>query len=91
MYPWQAVKVTGARLKVYRSSQHGRRHFLPRLRHRPFLRECRMLPSIIDIQSATTTTIPAVVPPSPHPGRRRIKWMERANRLPTFERYPPRQ
>ena len=49
----------------------------------------KMLPGIIDIQSATFDN-PDAVPATVHIQiAERIGWMERAHELPVFERYPP--
>ena len=46
-------------------------------------------PGLIDVQSATYDD-PNAVPPQAHiQVAERIKWMERAHELPTFERFPP--
>jgi hypothetical protein len=48
-----------------------------------------VLPGIVDIQSATYDD-PDAVPAMVHiQTAERIRWMERAHELPTFERYPP--
>jgi hypothetical protein len=58
---------------------------------RTLLHQCRMLPGIMDIQSATYDD-PDSVPARAHiQVADRIRWMERAHELPAFERYPPRE
>ena len=90
MYRLDAVKVTRGALKVYESSEHGRRHFCPDCGTGIFYTNTEMLPGIIDIQSATYDD-PNAVPPRAHIQiADRIGWMERAHELPAFERYPPR-
>lgn len=89
MYPETALKVTKGTPKVYASSQHGRRHFCPDCGTGLFYVNAEMLPSIVDIQSATFDD-PDVVPAQAHVQvAERLKWMERANELPMFQRYPP--
>lgn len=89
MYPEAAVKVTKGRPKVYVSSQHGRRHFCPDCGTGLFYTNTEVLPGIIDIQSATYDD-PNVVPAQAHVQvAERLAWMERANELPMFQRYPP--
>src|SRR5215471_16458514 len=53
MYRRDAVKITGSAPKIYNSSEHGRRHFCPDCGTGLFYINDRMLPGIIDIQSAT--------------------------------------
>jgi len=91
MYRHDAVKVTRGRPKVYESSEHGRRHFCPNCGTGLFYTNAKVLPGIIDIQSATYDD-PNAVPPRAHiQVAERIQWMERAHELPTFERYPPQK
>jgi len=91
MYRLDAVKVTKGAVKVYASSEHGRRHFCPDCGTGLFYTNVEMLPGIIDIQSATYDD-PNAVPVRAHiPVAERIGWMERAHELPAFERYPPRE
>jgi hypothetical protein len=90
MYRKDAVTVTRGALKVYASSEHGRRHFCPECGTGLFYTNAQNLPGIIDIQSATYDD-PDAVPPRAHVQvAERIAWMERAHELPAFERYPPR-
>jgi len=89
MYPKDAVKVTKGTPKVYASSEHGRRFFCPDCGTGLLYENAVMLPNIIDIQSATYDD-PDLVQPQAHIQiADRIKWMERAQELPMFERYPP--
>lgn len=91
MYRLDAVKVTKGAVKVYASSEHGRRHFCPDCGTGLFYTNLEMLPGIIDIQSATYDD-PNAVPVRAHiQVAERIGWMERAHELPAFERYPPRE
>ena len=89
MYPADAVTVTKGTAKVYNSSEHGRRHFCPECGTGLFYVNDKMLPGIIDIQSATYDD-PDAVPAQAHiQVAERIGWMERAHELPTFEHFPP--
>ena len=91
MYPKDAVTVTKGTLKAYASSEHGRRHFCPDCGTGLFYTNLKMLPGIIDIQSATYDD-PEAVPARAHiQVAERIGWMEHAHKLPAFERYPPRK
>ena len=53
MYPQDAVKVTKGEPKIYQSSQHGRRHFCADCGTGLFYTNAKVLPGIIDVQSAT--------------------------------------
>jgi hypothetical protein len=91
MYKLDAVKVTKGTPKVYASSEHGRRHFCPDCGTGLFFTNEKILPGIIDVQSATYDN-PDAVPARAHiQVADRISWMERAHELPVFERYPPQQ
>jgi len=91
MYKLDAVKVRNGTPKVYASSEHGRRHFCPNCGTGLFFTNEKVLPGIIDVQSATYDN-PDSVPARAHiQVADRISWMERAHELPVFERYPPQQ
>jgi hypothetical protein len=91
MYKLDAVEVRKGTSKVYASSEHGRRHFCPDCGTGLFFTHEKILPGIIDIQSATYDN-PDSVPARAHiQVADRISWMERAHELPVFERYPPQQ
>jgi hypothetical protein len=91
MYRLDAVKVTKGAVKVYASSEHGRRHFCPDCGTGLFYTNVEMLPGIIDIQSATYDDPDAVPARAQIQVAERIGWMEHAHELPAFERYPPRK
>ena len=75
--------------KVYESSEHGRRHFCADCGTGLFYINANILPGIIDIQSGTYDD-PNAVPAMVHiQTAERLRWMERAHELPSFERYPP--
>jgi hypothetical protein len=89
MYKANAVKVTKGKPKTYSSSENGRRQFCPECGTGLFYVNDKMLPGIIDIQSATYDD-PNVVPPQAQIQiADRIGWMEHAHELPKFERFPP--
>ena len=89
MYPAEAVKVTKGTPKTYASSAHGRRQFCGDCGTGLFYTNADVLPGIIDIQSATYDD-PDAVPAQVHIQiAERIRWMERAHKLPMFERFPP--
>ena len=89
MYPEDAVRVTKGAVRVYVSSEHGRREFCADCGTGLFYRNTEVLPGIVDIQSATYDN-PDAVPAQAHiQVADRISWMADAHTLPSFERYPP--
>ena len=89
MYPDAAVRVTKGAVRVYVSSEHGRREFCADCGTGLFYRNEENLPGIIDIQSATYDN-PDAVPAQAHiPVAECISWMADAHTLPTFDRFPP--
>ena len=89
MYPDAAVRVTKGAVRVYVSSEHGRREFCADCGTGLFYRNEENLPGIIDIQSATYDN-PEAVPAQAHiQVAERISWMADAHTLPTFDRFPP--
>lgn len=89
MYKEGAVTVTRGTLKVYRSSEFGRRYFCVDCGTGLFYSNAHILPGIIDVQSSTYDD-PDCVPARAHiQVAERIGWMVHAHELPTFERYPP--
>jgi hypothetical protein len=91
MYKLDVVKVTKGTPKVYASSEHGRRHFCLDCGTGLFFTNEKILPGIIDVQSATYDNADAVPARAHIQVADRISWMERAHELPVFERYPPQQ
>ncbi len=91
MYPDSAVKIQKGIPKVYKSSEHGRRHFCGDCGTAIFYFNEQMLPGIVDIQSATYDD-PNVIPARSHiQVAERIDWMKTAHSLPQFDRYPPQK
>ena len=89
MYPDEALRVTKGAVRVYKSSEHGRREFCADCGTGLFYRNAEVLPGIVDIQSATYDN-PDAVPAQAHiQVADRIGWMAEAHSLPAFERYPP--
>ncbi len=89
MYAQTDFTVTQGTVKIYASSQDGRRHFCPDCGTGLFYTNDKLLPGIIDIQSATYDD-PSLVPPRAHIQiADRISWMGAAHELPAFERFPP--
>jgi hypothetical protein len=88
MYPAHAVKLTKGSPKVYVSSEHGRRHFCGECGTGLFYFNAKVLPDIVDVQSATYDN-PDAVPARIHiQVAERIGWMENAHQLPKLDRYP---
>lgn len=91
MYPAAAVKIKKGILKIYNSSENGRRHFCRDCGTGIFYFNEKILPGIVDIQSATYDN-PNLVPARAHiQVAERIEWMKEAHHLPEFERYPPQK
>jgi hypothetical protein len=87
MVPAGELRVTG-QPKVYRSSEHGRRHFCEACGTGLFYVNEVLLPGMVDIQTGTLDD-PNALPPRAHiQVAERIAWMETAHELPAFERYP---
>lgn len=84
-----ALRVTKGTPKVYKSSENVRRHFCPECGTGLFYVNEKMLPGIIDIQSATNDDPDAVPAQVQIQVAERIGWMERAHELPAYERFPP--
>ncbi|HRK17779.1 MAG TPA: GFA family protein [Hyphomicrobiaceae bacterium] len=89
MYPANAVSITKGAVKVYRSSEHGRRHFCPDCGTGLFYTNDHVLPGIIDVQICTYDDADAMAPRAHVQVAERLKWMETAHTLPTFDRFPP--
>lgn len=89
MYPQSALRVTQGTPATYASSEHGRRRFCANCGTGLFYTNEDSLPGIVDVQSATLDD-PDALPALAHiQVAERIRWMERAHELPTFERFPP--
>ena len=86
MYQLDAVKVTSGNLKVYESSEHGRRQFCPTCGTGLFYTNAEISPGIIDIQSATLDDPDAVAAPIHPQIAERIGWMKHAHELTAHER-----
>ena len=87
-FPADAVKVVAGQPKVYRSSEHGRRHFCPDCGTGLFYFNAVNLPGIADVQTATLDDPDAISPQIHVQTAERLAWMERAHELPAFPRYP---
>jgi hypothetical protein len=87
MVPAERLSVAG-RPVVYRSSEHGRRHFCGACGTSLFYVNEAVLPGMIDVQTGTLDN-PDALPAQAHiQVAERIAWMRTAHELPTFERYP---
>ena len=91
MFARDAVKIEKGAVKIYHSSEHGRRHFCPDCGTGLFYSNEQVLPGIIDVQSATLDDPNAFAPQAQIQIADRIGWMARAHELPRFDRYPPRE
>ena len=81
-------RVTRGEAKVYASSEHGRRHFCPACGTGLFYTNDQIFPGQTDVQSATLDTPEALPPTARIQVAERIAWVEDADALPAFQRYP---
>ena len=81
-------RVTQGEAKVYASSEHGRRHFCPGCGTGLFYTNDQIFPGQTDVQSATLDTPEALPPTARIQVAERIAWVEDADALPAFQRYP---
>lgn len=93
MVPWvafakDALVVESGQPKVYRSSEHGERHFCPHCGTGLFYFNEQILPGIVDIQSVTLDDA-ADRPPQAHiQVADALPWESSLDELPRFDRYP---
>ncbi|MDX2233464.1 MAG: GFA family protein [Hyphomonadaceae bacterium] len=88
-FPVDAVNVVKGAPVTYASSADGRRQFCGACGTGLFYLNAVNLPGIIDIQTATLDD-PAALPAQVHiQTAERLPWMEDAQALPAFDRYPP--
>ena len=90
MFKAAEVTVTRGAPKVYDSSKDGRRHFCADCGTSLFYANARMLPGMIDVQSATLDDPNSLAPRIHIQVAERLTWMENAHTLPAFERFPPK-
>ena len=93
MVPWIAfapeeLTITQGAAKVYRSSEHGERHFCGACGTGLFYYSETMLPGIVDIQSVTLDDPDAFVPQAHIQVADRLVWEDGLADLPKFERFP---
>ena len=87
MVPAGQLRITGEPT-VYRSSEHGRRHFRGACGTSLFYVDEAVLPGMVDVQTGTPDD-PSALPAQAHiQVAERIDWMTTAHGLPVFERYP---
>jgi hypothetical protein len=87
MVPAGQLRITGEPM-VYRSSEHGRRHFWGACGTSLFYVNEAVLPGMVDVQTGTLDD-PSALPAQAHIQlAERIDWMTTAHELPVFERYP---
>lgn len=89
MFPEAAVTIEKGSPKIYRSSEHGRRHFCPDCGTGLLYTNAQILPGIVDVQIATFDDPAALAPRTQNQVAERIGWMAGAHELPAFDRYPP--
>ncbi len=89
MFASGAVKIEKGAVKVYHSSEHGRRHFCPECGTGLFYTNDEILPGITDVQSTTLDDPNSLAPQAHIQIADRIGWMAHVHVLPTFDRFPP--
>jgi hypothetical protein len=87
-FPEASLRLAKGQPKVYRSSEHGRRHFCGDCGTGLFYYNAVNLPGIADVQIATLDDPNAIAPQIQVQAADRLAWMEGAQKLPAFERYP---
>ena len=87
-FPESSLRIVKGKPKVYRSSENGRRHFCADCGTGLFYFNAVNLPGIADVQIATLDDPNAVAPEIHVQTAERLAWMEGAQKLPAFERYP---
>jgi hypothetical protein len=81
------IAITGE-TRVYESSEHGRRHFCGKCGTGLFYTNDVIFPGQTDVQSATLDDPDALPLQAQIQTAERIGWMETAQDLPSFHRYP---
>lgn len=87
-FPESSLRIVKGNPKVYDSSENGRRHFCADCGTGLFYFNAVNLPGIADVQIATLDDPSAVAPQIQVQTAERLAWMEGAQNLPAFERYP---
>ena len=93
LVPWIAfaaadLTVTQGEAKVYRSSEHGERHFCGDCGTGLFYFNETMLPGIVDIQSVTLDNSEDFIPQAHIQMADSLPWEAGLEALPKFERFP---
>lgn len=87
-FPAASFKLLQGELRDYASSALATRSFCPTCGTGITYRNETNLPGLIDVQGGTLDD-PDALPPQIHvQTAERLSWMETANELPAFERYP---
>ncbi|MFN4092025.1 MAG: GFA family protein [Brevundimonas sp.] len=87
LVPTDQLKITGETV-AYASSEHALRHFCGACGTGLFYTNDVIFPGQTDVQSATLDDPDALTLQAQIQTAERIKWMETANDLPSFHRYP---
>lgn len=88
MFKSEQVQLTRGPVKVYASSEHGRRSFCPDCGTSLFYENAKILPGIIDVQSATLDDPDALPPRLRIQMADRLGWVDGIAALPAHERFP---
>ena len=93
MVPWiafarDALTIESGSPRVYRSSEHGERHFCPDCGTGLFYYNEQVLPGIVDIQSVTLDDAAERAPQAHIQVADSLPWESTLEALPRFERFP---
>ena len=87
IYPAGALNVIGVP-RIYRSSEHGRRHFCGDCGTGLFYTNDVALPDMVNVQSATLDEAAAYAPAAQIQCAERLGYMAKLDEVPAFERWP---
>ena len=83
----EAMTIDGE-TRVYESSEHGRRHFCATCGTTLFYTNDVVFPGHIDVQTGTLDDPDELPPTAQVQAAERLKWVERLEGIPAFDRYP---
>jgi hypothetical protein len=87
-FPKDTLRVDQGELSVYRSSEHGERHFCPTCGTGLFYFNDAMLPGIVDIQAVTFDDAAEHAPQAHIQMADALPWEATLGNLPKFDRFP---
>lgn len=87
-FPKDSLTVESGTPKVYRSSEHGERHFCGQCGTGLFYFNEAMLPGIVDVQSVAFDTAAEMAPQAHIQVADSLPWEASLGDLPRFDRFP---